>query len=147
MLFLFSSDLQQKKLFINLDLFIISLLIYFVKKGAWFTLVYFFFVGSFIVYHLFTCIKKTSQVSSKIPLLGISWFIQCEINHLKIFCNFDSWLLCFLKSILRTATVNLWKSESPAFFINFLRSYKLQKSFKFESVMSELKFPNNMNFP
>ena len=31
-------------------------------------------------------------------------------------------------------------------FIEFLRRYKLKKSFKFVSVISELKSPNNMKF-
>ena len=73
---------------------------------------------------------------------------------------------CFLKNVLRTVTVNLWKSEIPVtrvselqkllclfvymrsivlgfsgffkhlrFFIKFFRRYKMQKSFKFESVI------------
>ena len=76
-----------------------------------------------------------------------------------------------------TATVDLWKSESPVlrvsklqkllglfvntrsivlgfsgflkhlgFFSKFLRKYKLQKFFKFLSVVSELKSPSNMKF-
>ena len=32
------------------------------------------------------------------------------------------------------------------FFTKFLRNYKLQKSFKIESVISELKPHTNMNF-
>ena len=43
---LFSSDLKQRNLFLNLDLVIISLLSSFVIKGAWFALTYFFSGGA-----------------------------------------------------------------------------------------------------
>ena len=44
---LFSSDLKQRNLFLDLDLVIISLLSSFVIKGAWFALIYFFLGGAF----------------------------------------------------------------------------------------------------
>ena len=115
------------------------------------------------------------------PLLDISLIKLVRNESFEKFLYFQSLITfgdCFLKNILRTVTVNLWKSKSPVsrvselqkllglfvnmrsivlgfygflkpvgFFIKILRKYKLQKSFKFVSVISELKSPSNMKFP
>ena len=50
------------------------------------------------------------------PLLDISLIKSVRNESFEKFLKF-SWLItfgdCFLKNVLRTVTVNLWKSESP----------------------------------
>ena len=100
--FSFSSDLQRRSLFLNLDLVIIFLLM-FLSWFAWFALVCFFFRRAWQFSDFYMHQRNHSSLPLKCHWYISHWLNQCKINHLKKNCNFDSWLLlviCFWKTFL-----------------------------------------------
>ena len=81
---------KTKKLFLNLDLVIISLLSSFVIKGAWFALTYFFSGGACQSSDFLHASRKPIRSSFGMLLLDNSWLNLHERVHLKNSSNFDS---------------------------------------------------------
>ena len=106
---LFSSDLKQRNLFLNLDLVIISLLSSFVIKGAWFALTYFFSGGACQSSDFLHASRKPIRSSFGMLLLDNSWLNLHERVHLKN----SSIVSHFWKYVFRTVKVSLWQSKSP----------------------------------